>query len=245
MAGVGFTSGVPVFTIFSERTLTGKMPEGHKNQTMSAEEDHEQAEGYDEAARATGWQGPSLVFSLMHKAVRPDQTLLDIGIGTGLGSDPFSAAGLRITGMDRSATMLNACQRKGITTRLVRHDLTEFPYPFGDMSFDHVISTGVFQFFQDLDPVFREVARILHEGGRFAFVTGDRRGDEPFAIVSGPEQTGTGASVTIYSHSPDQVTGWLEKNGFIPENTVQFTIWMDEEQSRQFPARAYVARKRG
>ena len=209
------------------------------------EEDLEMAEGYDEAAGASGWQGPSLIFSLLSKDIRPGQALLDIGIGTGLGSGPFFEAGLHITGMDLSAKMLNACQKKGITNRLIRHDLTEFPYPFGDRSFDHVISTGVFQFFPDLDPVFCEVARILQEGGRFAFVTGDRSAEEPFEIVAGPEQTGTGTSVTMYRHTREQVTHWLEKSGFVPENTVQFTVWMDEAQSKHFPARAFVARKRG
>jgi len=209
------------------------------------EEDLEMAEGYDEAAGASGWQGPSLIFSLLSKDIRPGQALLDIGIGTGLGSGPFFEAGLHITGMDLSAKMLDACRKKGITTSLIRHDLTEFPYPFGNGSFDQVISTGVFQFFPDLGSVFFEVGRVLHGGGRFAFVTSDRSPDEPAEIVAGPEQTGTGASVTMYRHTPGQVSGWLLKNGLILENTVQFTIWMDEAQSKKFPARAYVARKPG
>jgi predicted TPR repeat methyltransferase len=206
-------------------------------------EDREQAEGYDDAARATGWQGPSMVFNLLSRHIRPGQTVLDIGVGTGLGSEPFYKAGLRIIGMDLSDTMLDACRKKEFTERLVRHDLTEFPYPFDDGSIDHAISTGVFQFFSDLNGVFREVSRILPEGGRFAFVTGDRNTEEPAEIIAGPEQTGTDESVTMYCHTQEQVKRWLMKNGFRPEGSVEFTVWMDEHRTKKFPARSYLARK--
>lgn len=205
----------------------------------------ELAETYDEAAVAIGWKGPLLVFGLMSGRIRSCQTVLDIGIGTGLGSEPFFKAGLRITGMDVSDTMLAVCRKKGFAERLVCHDLTQFPYPFTDGSFDHVISTGVFHFFPDLDLIFHEVGRILHDGGWFAFVTGDRSPEEPAEIVAGPEQTGTDDSVTMFLHSPGQVNGWLEKNGFRCESSQQFTVWMDERHTKKFPARAYLVSKPG
>ncbi len=205
--------------------------------------DREQAETYDDAAEKTDWRGPSLVFTLLSRHICPGQTVLDIGIGTGLGSEPLSRAGLRIFGMDISDTMLAVCRRKGFAERLVRHDLTVTPYPFGDGSIDHVISTGVFQFFSDLNGVFGEVARILPEGGRFAFVTGNRSPEEPAEIVAGTEQTGTEASFTMFRHTPGQVTGWLEKNGFRLAGSVVFTIWMDERHTKEFPGRAYLAEK--
>ena len=204
----------------------------------------EQANGYDDAALEIEWQGPSLVFGLMSGFIRPGQTILDIGIGTGLGSEPFFQAGLRVVGIDVSEEMLDACRKKGFAACLLRHDLTVVPYPFGDGTFDHAISTGVFHFFPDLDVVFREVARILPEGGRFAFVTGDRSPEEPAEIVAGPEQTGTGRSVTMFLHTPGQIAGWLEKNGFMLADSVEFTVWMDEKRSKEFPARAYLAQKR-
>jgi len=201
------------------------------------------AETYDEAAVAIGWKGPLLVFGLMSGCMRPGQTVLDIGIGTGLGSEPFFRAGLRITGMDISDTMIAVCRKKRFAERLVCHDLTQFPYPFADGSFDHVISTGVFHFFPDLDLIFHEVARILCDSGRFAFMTGDRSPEEPAEIIAGPEQTGTDDSVTMYLHTPGQVTRWLERNGFLLADSVQFVIWMDERHTMKFFARAYLARK--
>ncbi|WAC05538.1 MAG: class I SAM-dependent methyltransferase [Methanoregula sp.] len=205
----------------------------------------EQAEGYDEAARATDWQGPSLVFDLLSRYIQQGQTVLDIGIGTGLGSEPLFRAGLRVTGMDSSDGMLDACRKKGFAERLVRHDLTVVPYPFGDGSIDIVISTGVFQFFPNLEIVFDDVARILPEGGRFAFVTIDRTPEEPAEIIASPEQTGTDETIMMYCHTPMQVTGWLEKSGFVLVDSVEFTIWMDEKRSKNFFARAYLAQKKG
>lgn len=206
-------------------------------------EDREQADGYDEVASATGWQGPSIVFDLLSRHIRPGQTVLDIGIGTGLGSELFFKAGLCIIGVDLSDRMLDACRKKEFTDRLVRHDLTEFPYPFGDGSIDYAISTGVFQFFSDLDGVFREVFRILPDGGRFAFVTADRSPEEPAEIIAGPEQTGTDESVTMYCHTQEQVNSWLVKNKFRLDCSVEFTVWMDERRTKKFPARAYLAQK--
>lgn len=130
-----------------------------------------------------------------------------------------------------------------LISELVHHDLTVTPYPFEDASFDYVVSTGVSQFFKDLAPGFREVSRILRNGGLFAFITGDRTREEEAAVVVGPERTGTGSPVTMYRHAIDEENGWLEACGFRPIDTLEFTVWMDAERSLRFPARAYLARK--
>lgn len=175
--------------------------------------------------------------------VRPGQTVLDTGIGTGLGSEPFFRAGLRVYGMDISSPMLEVCNRKKIAARLFRHNLTRYPYPSGGGSLDHVISTGLFHFFPELHGIFNEIAPVLADGGRFAFVTGDRGPEEPAGVIAGPEQTGTDRSVTMYLHTTGQVTKWLEMNGMDAEDSLRFAIWMDEGRSKLFPARAYRARK--
>lgn len=198
---------------------------------------------YDDEARATGWQGPALVFSLASRSVEPGQTILDIGIGTGLGSERFAQAGLTVYGMDISDDMLKICRKKGFAAGLVCHDLTTFPYPFGDASFNHVVSTGVFQFFSDLDRVFGEVNRILPERGMFIFITGDRKPEEPCEVVVGPEQTGIDIPVTMFRHTLEQIEWWLAKNGFRFVDSVGFMVYMDREQQETFPVRAYLARK--
>ena len=140
---------------------------------------------YAEEAEATGWFGPEVVFGLSYTFVKPDQSMLDIGIGTGLSSDLFRKAGLRVHGIDISPQMLDACRSKGLT-ELALHDLTKTPYPFQAESMDHAVCTGVLNFFSDLSPVFKETNRILRPGGLFAFVVGDRAEDEPGEIAVGP-----------------------------------------------------------
>lgn len=207
--------------------------------------DSENAQYYDDEAKVTGWYGPAVVFGLAFPYTKPGQRILDIGIGTGLGSALFQKAGLSVTGMDISDSMLDACRKKGWAARLVRHDLTIAPYPFEDGSFDHAVSTGVFQFFPDLDLVFRETGRLVRDGGIFVFVTGDRGEDEDAEVIVGAEHTGTGYPVTMYRHSPLQVAAWLSRHGFCLIDTLVFSVWMDTERTRRLPARAYIAQKQG
>ena len=119
------------------------------------------AQIYDREAEATGWLGPEVVFGLAYEYLEPGQSILDIGIGTGLGSSLFSRAGLRVHGLDLSRRMLEVCQAKEFATELKQHDLTVTPYPYETASIDHVVSVGVLHFFQKLGPIFTEVARIV------------------------------------------------------------------------------------
>jgi len=208
-------------------------------------EDVEQAATYDDAAKKIEWNGPALIFDLLLPYIRPGQAVLDIGIGTGLGSEPLCRAGLQVTGIDLSRNMLAVCNKKGIATRLIHHDLTAIPYPFDDSSFDYVISTGVFQFFPDLSLVFGEVARLLTGNGMFAFIVGDRGMDDDGEIIAGPEQTGNSTSVTMYLLTPEQVAAWLEKNALRFVDSIPFTVWMDENRTQKMPARAYLVQRLG
>lgn len=62
---------------------------------------------YEDEAEACGWFGPEVAFGMAYKYVQPGQSILDIGIGTGLGSVLFRKAGLKVYGMDISPKMLD------------------------------------------------------------------------------------------------------------------------------------------
>jgi SAM-dependent methyltransferase len=99
-------------------------------------------EAYDNEAEASGWFGPEVVFGLAYTNVQPGQSILDIGIGTGLGSVLFQKAGLKVHGTDISPRMLDACRSKGFTA-LQLHDLSTPPYPYDSESMDHTVCVGV------------------------------------------------------------------------------------------------------
>jgi predicted TPR repeat methyltransferase len=198
---------------------------------------------YDEEAEATGWYGPEVSFGLTYAYVEPCQSMLDIGIGTGLGSILFLKAGLEIHGMDISPQMLNACRSKGFSS-LHLHDLSKTPYPFDSGSIDHAVCTGVFNFFSDLSPVFEETSRIIRKCGLFVFVVGDRSESDAHVVEVGAEHTKSDKTVKMYLHSKKQIAKLTSRYGFESVRCLSFTIFMDRGRNKSMPARSYLVRKR-
>ena len=196
-------------------------------------------EGYDEEAAATGWHGPELLFGMMFHAVAPGQSLLDLGIGSGLSSRLFLKAGLAVHGVDLSAAMLDLCRGRGFAS-LREHDLTRAPYPFADGSVDHAVCAGVLNFFAEPTLLFREVGRILWPGGLFGFVVGTRNENEPATEEVGREHTPSEQTLTMHRHSPAQVADLLAAGGLTLQASQPFTVFMDRERRRSMAAMAYV-----
>ena len=197
---------------------------------------------YDDEAEASGWFGPEVAFGLAYTYVHPGQSILDIGIGTGLGSVLFDKAGLKVHGMDVSPKMLDACRNKGFTA-LQLHDLSNPPYPYESESMDHAVCAGVLNFFSDLSPVFKETARILRKEGLFVFVVGDRVETEDHEIKVVPKHTKSEKTIVMYRYSLKQIDTWLECYGLEHVRSLAFTVFMDRERSRSMPSKAYLVRK--
>jgi arsenite methyltransferase len=107
-------------------------------------------------------------------AIRPGETIVDLGSGSGM--DSFLAAlhagpGGRVIGIDMTdaqlakATALAAAA--GIGTAEFRKGYIESA-PVADASADVVISNGVINLSADKPAVFREAARLLRPSGRLA-----------------------------------------------------------------------------
>lgn len=111
-------------------------------------------------------------------ALKPGETLLDLGSGAGF--DAFIAAPKvgptgRVIGVDMTAEML-AKARKNITAFGERTGLMNVEFrlgeiehlPVADASVDVVISNCVINLSPDKPQVWREIARVLKPGGRVA-----------------------------------------------------------------------------
>ncbi|MGD8847857.1 MAG: class I SAM-dependent methyltransferase [Desulfobacteraceae bacterium] len=200
------------------------------------------AAAYDEESEAAGWYAPEVAYGLTFAHVKPGQSILDIGIGTGLASVLFHKAGLKVHGMDNSLEMLEACRSKGFNA-LQLHDLNKPPYPYDSESIDHVVCTGVMNFFSDLSTVFEETARILRKGGRFIFVVGDRAEHHSHEIQVRAEHAKSEKTATMYLHTPKQIYNWIERYRFGLVRSLAFTVFMDRERTKRLQVKAYLAIK--
>lgn len=169
---------------------------------------HHRADSYDQEAREYGCYGHEVLFGMCFEYIRKGQRLLDLGIGTGLGSQNFAQLGLQVYGIDLSGDMLDACEKKGFTDQLRRCDISCEAIPCANGFFDHVISSGVLHFLEDLAGIFTEVQRVIRVGGIFAFSIAPTDSGPPYLT----EKTGWG--VDIVRHSPKHLVQILNQCGF-------------------------------
>ncbi len=171
--------------------------------------DKKSAVEYDKQARETNWLGPDVVFGLAYEFVKPGDSLLDLGIGSGLSSILFHKAGLRVYGLDGSGEILKVCKSKGFAVELKQHDLRSMPLPYPSGFFDHVVSVAVLNSFRDLAPLFKETARIMTDGGIFAFTVEEQKSDQDDGYeinrVDVSEKPKAETAVTLFRHSSDYI----------------------------------------
>jgi predicted TPR repeat methyltransferase len=202
---------------------------------------------YDQYVSERGCYGNEALFGLMYELVKPGETVLDMGIGTGLSSMLLHRAGLRVSGFDSSRAMLDVCACKGFAIDLVQHDLHDVPYPYDADSFDHVLCVGVLHFFPDLAPVFREAARIVRPGGIFAFTVEDQRPNQQaeYVIQLGDDphsQTGN-ATVHMFRHGEPNVARLLASCGFALVKRFEFFADRHPTEGHKIYFTAHVVRR--
>lgn len=183
-----------------------------KNKIISAH--NEEAINYDSQVKEYDSYGHDVIFGMCFEFVKSNEKLLDLGIGTGLASINFSKIGLIIYGIDASQKMLNVCKSKSFTNQLLLHNISDFPIPFDDSFFNHVICCGVLHFFDNLTRLFSEIKRVIRKNGIFAFTISPSnllKSDEDYKdFIESP----TGWGVSIYKHSKEYINNLLKNSGF-------------------------------
>lgn len=119
---------------------------------------------------AESFAGVANPFSLGR--LQPGERVLDLGCGAG--TDSLVAAlmvgpGGRVTGIDMTPEMLAKARAAADELAVENVEFVEGEaeqLPFGDASFDVVISNGVIDLIPDKDAVFAELHRVLRPGGR-------------------------------------------------------------------------------
>ncbi len=174
------------------------------------------AKSYDSQVKEYHSHGHDVLFGMCFEYVKAGDSLLDLGIGTGLSSINFARIGLDITGLDGSPEMLDECRKKDFAKELKQYNIQDVPLPYPDNSFSHVLCCGVFHFFSDLSPIIRDSYRLLKTGGIFAFTIASPTAKDK-ASISGdiPDfiKSPTAWGISIFKHSDEYIRSISEELG--------------------------------
>ena len=106
--------------------------------------------------------------------VRPGETVLDVGTGTGVVAITAARAGARVSALDLTPELLVTARENADIARCggiewTEGDAEQLPYP--DASFDVVLSQFGHMFAPRPEVAIAQMRRVLKPGGRIAFAT--------------------------------------------------------------------------
>ncbi len=128
------------------------------------------AEKYDQDLASWDYQAPTIAAGILAAGVGADQTILDVGCGTGLSGVALQVAGFRdITGVDISQASIDRARQTGAYVRLDQVDLHELPLSYADAEFGGLQCVGVLSYVPDTDAILREFCRLVAPGGLVVF----------------------------------------------------------------------------
>jgi predicted TPR repeat methyltransferase len=129
------------------------------------------------------YRGPQLLFDAVMAAcgvlgrVPWFGRALDLGCGTGLAGSALATRADALVGVDLSPAMIEQARRTGRYNQLHVGDVPEFLAWESMRSASLVIAADVLPYCADLTPLVRGIARVLDEGGLFAFTTETHEGN--------------------------------------------------------------------
>ncbi|GGS54705.1 methyltransferase domain-containing protein [Streptomyces griseoviridis] len=196
------------------------------------------AEDYAERFRSAG-AGTPLDRALMGafaELVGPDGEVADLGCGPGRVTAHLASLGLRVFGLDLSASMLEIARREHPGLRFEQGSMLELDLPDGSLAGAVSWYSSIHTPRERLPDLFAEVGRVLAPGGHLllAFQVGDgpQLLDRPF---------GHPVSLDFQRRRPEAVAELLERAGFtVLSRTVRV---QEEDTSAKVPQACLIARR--
>ena len=93
----------------------------------------------------------------------PDNSMLELGCGSGHWTQFFVEKGFKVTGVDISEAMLDIAKQKNIDAQFMLADCANLP--FANNSFSFIATITMLEFVDDIDKVIKEIYRVLKKGG--------------------------------------------------------------------------------
>lgn len=203
---------------------------------------------YDRLALEHGWASPRIVFGLMYPVVEEGETIVDLGVGTGLCAELFKANGQKVIGIDLSAGMLDRCRQKAVCEQLIQHDLTHKPYPLDDHVADHIVANSVFYFIYDLRTPLAEISRIIKPGGSFCFniecsslAAGDSYLNNSNSVIATTVESDK--APRVYRHSEMYVCDLLDKFDFRLLHSSRYKAYHSPTTNKQVYFQIFLCKK--
>ena len=195
-----------------EQRIVGALRSAGKNPEQLSSDDLEPLDNLHLGGR----ESIEALAQFMH--LRPGMHLLDVGSGVGGPARYFAEKGCQVTGIDLTAEFV---QVAASLTRLLKLDgkaqfrqgsALEMPFPSATFDGAYMIHVGMN--IEEKPGVFREVARVLKPGGRFAIFDIMRGGD---GMSEFPMPWAMSAE-TSFVRSADEYRVALEAAGFRVEH---------------------------
>jgi ubiquinone/menaquinone biosynthesis C-methylase UbiE len=190
---------------------------------------------YDQATSGkNAWTPPSVVSEKLNSILDPQKPfrLVDIGIGTGQSIDAFYKKENceLIVGLDVSDKSLEICSKNYPKAKLFNGDLLELNFD-QFIPFDAVISSGAFEFIDDLKPVFHKCRKVISKNGVFLFTFELLVPEHPIQknkkslVVEEKSSSLFQEDFYTYRRTLSEIELWLNESKFSIESTSKFTAY--------------------
>jgi ubiquinone/menaquinone biosynthesis C-methylase UbiE len=126
------------------------------------------AKDYSEGVLAYNHSSLEIFFKYLDFDLR-GKKVLDLGCGDGYELSIIQPKGALIFGLDSCEEMVDLAKQKNPDGIIKVGYLEDIPFP--DHTFDVVISKWTFQANSSIDPIYKEIARVLKPGGSFIYLT--------------------------------------------------------------------------